>query len=65
MSGLMSGPIVIEQIRYNPYASYSELAKQTGLSRSWVAEIIKRLQAENIIKRVGSNKTGYWEIINE
>lgn len=72
-SGLESGPksrpksrpIVLEQIRNNPSASFSELAKQTGLSRSWIARIIQQLQAENIIKRVGTNRTGYWDFIND
>jgi ATP-dependent DNA helicase RecG len=37
----------------------TELAKQTGYSRSWVAETMKRLQEQGIIKRVGSDKTGH------
>jgi ATP-dependent DNA helicase RecG len=40
-----------------------ELAKQTGYSRSWIAETMKRLQEQGIIKRVGSDKTGHWKII--
>jgi len=61
----ISGPIIVNQIRINPHASYNEISKQTGLSRSWVAEVIKRLQVNGIIKRIGTNKTGYWEIIDE
>ena len=54
---------LLEQIHINPQYTLTELAKQTGYSRSWVAETMKRLQEQGIIKRVGSDKTGHWEII--
>jgi ATP-dependent DNA helicase RecG len=53
---------ILEQIRINPQYTLTELANLTGYSRSWVAETMKRLQEQGIIKRVGSDKTGYWEI---
>ena len=56
---------ILEQIQRNPKITMSDIAKQTGYSRRWVAEKMKRLQALNIIKRIGSNKTGYWEILVE
>ena len=56
---------IMEQIRNNPQFTLKELANQTGYSRSWVAETMKRLQEQGIIKRVGSDKTGYWEIIGK
>lgn len=54
---------ILEQIHINPQYTFTELAKQTGYSRSWIAETMKRLQEQGIIKRVGSDKTGHWEII--
>ncbi|MBO5380650.1 MAG: winged helix-turn-helix transcriptional regulator [Bacteroides sp.] len=54
---------ILEQIHINPQYTLTELAKQTGYSRSWVAETMKRLQEQGVIKRVGSDKTGHWEII--
>ena len=54
---------ILEQIHINPQYTLTELAKQTGYSRSWVAETMKRLQEQGIIKRIGSDKTGHWEII--
>lgn len=54
---------IIEQIQNNPQITMTEIANVTGYSRSWVAKTIKRLQEQNIIKHVGSNKNGYWEII--
>jgi len=54
---------ILEQIHINPQYTLTELAKQTGYSRSWVAETMTRLQEPSIIKRVGPDKTGHWEII--
>lgn len=68
-SGLESIPKstleIIEQIKNNPKVTYAEITNATGYSRSWVAKTVKRLQEQNIIKRVGSDKTGYWEIIDK
>ena len=41
----------------------TEVAELTGYSRRWVAQMMKRLQEQNVIRRVGSDKTGYWEIV--
>ena len=54
---------IIEQISNNPRATMTDLANLTGYSRRWVAQTIKRLQEQNIIKRIGSDKSGHWEII--
>ena len=43
----------------------TDLANLTGYSRRWVAETMKRLQEQGVIKRVGSAKSGYWEIIGK
>lgn len=43
----------------------TKIANVTGYSRSWIAKTIKRLQEQNIIKHIGSNKNGYWEIITK
>ena len=56
---------IVEQISNNPRATMTDLANLTGYSRRWVAQTIKRLQEENIIKRIGSDKSGYWKIIGK
>ncbi len=52
-SGLKSGLKILEHIQNNPQSTLVELAKQTGYSRSWVAQTIKRLQEQGVIKRIG------------
>lgn len=64
-NGLKSGLKILEQIQNNPQSTMKELAKQTDYSRSWVAETMRRLQEQGIIRRVGSKKGGRWEIIHE
>ena len=56
---------IIKQIQGNPKATYADIANATGYSRSWVAKTVKRLQEQGITGRIGSDKTGYWEIINK
>lgn len=64
-SGLKSRVKILEQIQNNPQSTLIELAKQTGYSRSWVAETMKRLQEQGVIRRVGSDRSDHWEIIHE
>ena len=64
-SRLQSGLKILEHIQNNPQSTLVELAKQTGYSRSWVAETMKRLQEQGIIKRIGSDKSGYWVIVDK
>lgn len=58
-----SAPEIIVLINNNSRITMTEIANQTGYSRRWVAKIIKKLQEQNVIKRIGSNKSGYWEIL--
>ncbi len=52
-SRLKSGLKILEHIQNNPQSTLVELAKQTDYSRSWVAQTIKRLQEQGVIKRIG------------
>lgn len=54
---------IIDLIKKNPHITQQELAKVTGLSKRGVEKNISILKANGIIKRVGPNKGGYWEII--
>ena len=54
---------IIEQISKNPRVTVTDLANLTGYSRRWVVQMMIRLQEQNIIKRIGTNRTGYWEIV--
>lgn len=52
--------IVMEAIRNNPSITQKQLESITGLSRSGVRYILRKLQEENILQRVGATKKGQW-----
>lgn len=43
--------------------SKSEISERTGKSQSTVQRAIERLTEFGLVKRIGSNKTGYWAVI--
>jgi len=54
---------IIALLRKDGTLTMSQLATKTKLSESGVKKILTSLKAAGIIKRIGSNKTGYWEVI--
>lgn len=56
---------ILKLIESNPQITVRELTKIVGLSRRGVEKNIKKLQEHGILKRVGPDKGGHWEIINE
>ena len=56
---------IIREIRENPQITVRELTTLVGLSRRGVEKNIKKLQEQGIIRRVGPDKGGHWEIIKE
>ena len=56
---------VLAAISSHPDYSYEKLAVECGVSRPTIARTIKNLQASKYIRRIGSDKTGHWEIIKE
>ncbi len=54
--------IVINAIKDNEKITTTELAKILGKSRQAVQLIINNLKVTGVVERIGSNKTGFWEI---
>ena len=54
---------MLEFIRSNPTISYDELADLTQKDRTTVMRNIGKLKDAGILRRVGSKKTGHWEVI--
>lgn len=55
---------VLDAIKKNQKITKLELQKETSLGKSTIDRAIKSLKEKYFIERVGSNKTGYWKIIN-
>ena len=50
-------------MKNNKNAIKQDIIRDTGLSSRTIDRIIKTLKEKELIKRVGSNKTGYWEVL--
>ena len=53
------------KIKENKYLTYDEIAKQLSLERTTIWRNIKILQEKELLRRVGPDKGGYWEVINK
>ena len=47
----------------NPQITTTKMAASLGINRSAVSKHIKRMQEDGIIRRVGPDKGGFWEVI--
>lgn len=56
---------VCEHIKANPAITLEQLTEVIGKSKNSVKRYIDYLKQQNRIKRIGGNKGGHWEIIEE
>ena len=54
---------IIDLIKEDPYISTSKMAEIIGVDRRNIARNIKKLQEQGVVRRVGPDKGGFWEII--
>jgi len=54
---------IVEAIKENKYITIPELAEITGKSTATIYRHLENLSKEGKVKRVGSRKTGYWELM--
>ncbi|MDO4172204.1 MAG: HTH domain-containing protein, partial [Prevotellaceae bacterium] len=67
-----SSPIMPEQLQFFlkvlqkfPGATIGLLAKEADVSERMVKKYLKLLREQGTIRRIGSNRKGYWEITEE
>ena len=53
---------IIDAIKANPYITQEELADIIGITKKSITVNMKKLQNSGLIKRIGANKNGYWQI---
>ena len=56
---------VLKEIINNPNTSRREIAEILKLNQDTVKEYLDKLKKKKVIKRVGPDKGGYWEILTE
>ena len=54
---------ILAELSKNPRITQMELASILKIQRSSVSESMSKLQRLGVLKRIGGNKTGYWEVI--
>ena len=64
-SSQKSSQKIIELITDDYTITTQEMANRLGISRRAIAKAIATLQNNGIIRRVGPDKGGHWEIIKE
>ena len=68
-SGPENGPentinLIMQQIKANPQVSTRAIAQNLNMARSGIIKHLNKLQEFGVIRRVGPNKGGHWEIVN-
>lgn len=54
---------IYDEIVKHPHSSQPEIAIKCGVGKTTVQNVIKKLKEDKIIRRIDSNKTGYWEVL--
>ena len=55
----------VNLIKKYPKITLDELSQKLKKSRRTITRLVKKLQEDKIISRIGSDKTGYWEMKND
>ncbi len=56
---------IVELINANPKIRLIDLSDKTGVSVKGIEYQINKLKKSGVLKRVGSDKSGYWEILKQ
>ena len=56
---------IIAEMRNNPNVTKAELSRSIGISTTAIDNNIAYLKKNGYIERVGSNKSGYWRVIEK
>ena len=60
--GIVTSLKILSAIRDNPAVTIEQIAELCGISKRTIAREIKKLREQGKIRRIGSDKTGHWEI---
>jgi ATP-dependent DNA helicase RecG len=56
---------IMEAAENNPFITGEELVQIVGISLSKIRANIAKLKSKGLLKRIGSDRSGYWQIIDE
>ena len=55
---------IVSILRQNKFATQGGISAQLGITRTYITKIMGGLQARKIIRRIGPDKGGYWEVVS-
>ncbi len=55
---------ILELLKNNPLLTINQISNHFKVTRLTIIRNLKKLRELNLIKRIGSDKTGHWEVIN-
>ena len=64
-SSQKSSQKILELIAQNPKITTTEMAETLGISRRSIAKQITNLKNNNQLRRIGPDKGGHWEVVEE
>lgn len=56
---------IVRNIRQNPLITTNELSEILGITVKGVEWQLKQLKSQGIIRRVGADRGGYWEVVSD
>ncbi len=56
--------VILPTIKANPKVTIDELAALAGTSRRTITRDLEKLKQQGKIRRIGSDKSGYWETLD-
>lgn len=56
---------ILAYLKSNPYATMEELSETIGITKKNIFNNMKRLQENGLLRRVGADKNGWWEVAEQ
>ena len=56
---------ILALMQQKPGITISEIAKEMSISETAIQNHIKKLKHLNLVKRIGPDRGGYWEVVNK
>ncbi|MBO4806662.1 MAG: Fic family protein [Paludibacteraceae bacterium] len=62
-SGQKTCEAIVTLVSENPQITTTQMAALLGINRSAISKHLKRMQAEGVVRRIGPDKGGHWEVV--
>lgn len=60
---MTTGQAILEMLKSNPRITQSEISERLGIGKRQVERIMAALRDDGVIRRVGSSRSGSWEVL--